>query len=266
VIYALVGVARFLTGVKTLPDKPTALAMVIILAVLGWFAWRVFTSMSDGSPLIDRLLGFVVSPLGLIVSFGAGYGVILIVSRSIYGFDVLDIRLMAPALIAFAVVTVVVVERAFVDHTGGMATVGRRLFLAWCAFQLILGLLLTGPINSIVANFGYNATRAVKVSESPVLKHLPAGCTTYSNNPFDLYRAGYEFLLTPRRLQYQSSEKTNELPKLINKVEGGQSTCLVWISYTHDDTFWSLHKLRQTFDLVPIGTDGKLQAFRVEPR
>lgn len=265
---ALAGVSNFLLGVE-LPEKPAALmvlALVGLVVVLALWALRPTLTPRN---FLERATRLGASPLGLLVLFGGIFGAGLIISRSRYGFDNLDIRLMAPTLLPFAVATFAIVERAVLDGRAGghrtraVATLG---LLGWSALQLVLAVLLVGPLNSIVSDFGYNRPEARAVAFSPLLDEFEGeDCVVFSNNPFDLYRSGFTAQLSPRRLEYQSIETTDELPRLVERVERGEPVCLAWVAYTDDETFWTLDDLDEAFTLEEIGEDGDLSTYRVLP-
>lgn len=269
---ALNGVSNYLFVIRDTPEKPTALVVMAVLGVIGALGLGVALRQGRRQP-VARLVAFVASPLGLLVWFGAAFTVILIGSRSRYGFDNLDIRLMAPALVLFGIVSVSVIESALVDGRSvgvdrsprAASRLGVGMVAGWTTVHLVLLVGLIGPMNGIVADFGFNADRAREVSESPLLDEIPTGCRTYSNNSFDLYRSGFRAFMSPRRVQYQSIEETDELPRFVERVESGEAVCLVWVDYTDDDTFWGIDDIADEVDLVEIGVDGELRAFRVEP-
>ncbi len=269
---ALTGVSSYLFVVRDTPEKPTALIVVVILAVIAALAVAVGLRSGRG-PVLGRITGFVASPLGLLTWLGAAFTAILIISRSRYGFDNLNIRLMAPSLIAFGLVSLAVIEKGLLDgraFTSPVAVVrgrwaGIAAVVGWTSVQVALMVALIGPLNGIVGDFGFNADRAREVAESPVLDEIPAECRTYSNNAFDLYRSGFRAYMSPRRVQYQSIETTDELPRFVERVENGELICLAWVDYTDDDTFWTFEDIAAEVDLVEIGTDGELRVYRAVP-
>ena len=101
---------------------------------------------------------------------------------------------------------------------------------------------------------------------SPALARVPDGCVLYSNNAGDLYRGGTNAELSPRKVEYKSDQRTNDLRDLQKAVDGGQAACLAWVGYTDDDEVYSREELSTVVRLVQLGASDGVTVYRMEPR
>jgi hypothetical protein len=256
--------AKFVTSLPAGPAKLLTLLGVMITIVViatlalcgdhpgprGW--WR---SVSTAFP----------QPVGLLVTFVVVFTCLMAVSRSIVGFDDLDIRLLAPCMIPTSILFLRWAEVVLIDSPR-WNLLGRVAIGVWLILQLVVALLLLGPANSRLGDTGYNAPRAVAASTSSALSLLPDGCVLYSNNAGDLYRGGTHAAISPRKVEYKSDQRTNDLDELGELVDGGKQACLAWVGYTDDDEVYSREELSTVVRLVELGHSNGVTVYRMDPR
>ena len=257
-------VAKFVTSIPAGPNLPLALLGVVIVGVIAISVLR--TQRPDPpEPLRGRLLDSASGPVGLLTIFTVGFMGLMVVSRSVVGFDDLDIRLLAPCMIPVALLLLRWVELTFLQRARGRG-IGWTIVGVWVGAQVLVTLALLGPSNSLITDSGYNATRAVAASQSPAIAALPADCVPYSNNSADLYRSGVEAAISPRRNEYKSDQPTNDLSELGRRVAAGERACLIWVDYTEDDEYHSLADLRSVADLEQVASADGVTTYVLSPR
>jgi len=257
-------IAKFVTSIPEGPNLPMALLGAVIVVVIAVSTLRT-QRPEPAEPFAPRLLSAAAGPVGLLTIFTAGFIGLMVVSRSIVGFDDLDIRLLAPCMIPVALVVLRWVELTFLERARGRG-VGWTIVGVWVSAQVLVTVALLGPANSLIADSGYNATRAIAASGSPAIAALPAGCVKYSNNSADLYRSGIEAAISPRRNEYKSDQPTDDLSELGERVETGERACLIWVDYTEDDEYHSLDDLRTVADLQQVASADGVTTYVLSPR
>ena len=261
---ALRTVFKFVTSIPEAPLLPSALltATVGVIAII-WLV-RVTRPETGGPRYRDRAIEAFCGWAGLLAVFIAGFTALMIVSRSLIGFDDLDIRLLSPCLVPTSILFLRYVEIVLLQDRGARSRLAGRVLLGvWLAPQVLLTLALVGPANSIVADTGYNADRAVAASSSLALDAIPEGCVTYSNNAADLYRSGFEAEPSPRTVEYKSTQPTDDLSELVERVESGQRSCLVWIEYTVDDENYSPAQLATSLRLERLASADRVTVYEL---
>lgn len=253
---------KFLTSLPSVPLAPTALLTVVGIGVAIVLVER--RTRPQGRTLRDsmvpRLVAGFQGPAGLLVVFVVGFTLLMVVTRSIIGFDDLDIRLLSPCLVP----TSILFLRACELGLGGRL---RQVVVGvWLGLQVVIVLALIGPANSFLADIGFNADRAVAASTSPALDALPEDCKVYANNAGDLYQSGFEAFLSPRKVEYKSDQPTKELERLVERVEAGEPSCLVWVEYSVDEEYWSVEELSERLRLVELDSADDVTTYRLEPR
>lgn len=263
---ALRTIFKFVTSIPTAPLLPSAL-LTAILGVVAVGALLRVTRPPDGvSRYRERLIAAFCSWAGLLSVFIAGFTTLMVVSRSIVGFDDLDIRLLSPCLVPTSILFLRYVEIVFLERDSVRTERAGTVVLGlWLAPQILLTLALIGPANSIVADSGYNADRAVAASTSPALDAIPEGCVTYSNNAADMYRSGFEAKPSPRTVEYKSSQRTHELADLVARVDSGERSCLVWVEYTDDDENYSPAQLSGSLRLEKLASADQITVYELHP-
>ena len=258
---------KFLTSLPSVPLAPTALVTVVGLAVVVVTLER--TTRPEGqslrSSIVSRLLEGFQGPAGLLVVFVTGFTLLMVVTRSMIGFDDLDIRLLSPCLVPTSILLLRWSELVLFSAPRRQL-LGRVVVGGWLGLQVVITLALVGPANSFMADYGFNADRAVAASTSPALDALPEDCVMYSNNAGDMYQSGFEAFLSPRKVEYKSDQPTNDLAELVAKVEAGETSCLVWVEYSVDEEYWSVDELREHLTLVELGSADDVTTYRLEPR
>lgn len=266
VIGALSTTVKFLLSVPTLPKLPAAMLMFVLLVGGGWALIRATapkptdsgpdeqTGSAGGEPegLVARATAAFIGPMGLLATFVGGFTALMIVSRSMVGFDDLDIRLLAPCLIPTSIMFLRWCELVLFSGVGWRIGLGRAVVAVWLGIQVLIAAVLVGPGNSIIADYGFNSDRAVAASESPALQSLPEGCVPYTNNAVDLYRSGFKANLSPRHHEYKSSQPTENIEDLTEAIAKGETACLVWLDYNEDDEVYSVDELRDHFEVVRL--------------
>jgi hypothetical protein len=264
---ALATTFKFLTSLPTAPVVPAA-AIVLVVGVIAIVALERCTrpagSTFAGSWRL-RLESAVVGPTGLLATFVSAFTLLMVITRSMVGFDDLDIRLLAPCLIPTSLLFLRYCEIVFLDHPS-RRRVGRLLIGIWLVAQAAVTTILVGPGNSAVADYGFNADRAVAASTSPALDALPPDCIPYSNNAGDLYHSGFQAQISPRKVEYKSSVRTDDLDQLDDALADGQLSCLVWVEYAVDDEYYSLSELDDRFELVPLASSGDVSTYLIQRR
>ena len=257
---------KFLTSLPSVPLAPTAAVTVIGLAVMVVTVER--TTRPAGSTvrssIVDRCVEAFQGPVGLLVVFVGGFTLLMVVTRSIIGFDDLDIRLLSPCLFPTSLLLLRWSELVLFDHAR-RRTLGYVAVGGWLGLQIVITLALAGPANSFMADYGFNADRAVAASTSPALDALPEGCRNYSNNAGDLYQSGFEAYISPRKVEYKSDQPTHDIERLAERVESGDAVCLVWVEYSVDEEYWSVEELREHFRLVELDRADEVTTYRIEP-
>lgn len=256
--------AKFVSSLPTGPASLLALLGVSIVAVV------VVTLALTGEHPGPRTWWLSVrtaflGPVGLLVTFVVGFSCLMAATRSVVGFDDLDIRLLAPCMIPVSILFLHWAEVVLLDSSR-WAVLGRVAIGTWLALQAVVTLLLLGPANAQLGDTGYNAPRAVAAATSPALARVPDGCVLYSNNAGDLYRGGTNAELSPRKVEYKSDQRTNDLRDLQKAVDGGQAACLAWVGYTDDDEVYSREELSTVVRLVQLGASDGVTVYRMEPR
>jgi len=258
---------KFLTSLPSVPLAPTALVTVVGLAVVVVTLER--TTRPEGaslrSSIVARLLVGFQGPAGLLVVFVTGFTLLMVITRSMIGFDDLDIRLLSPCLVPTSILLLRWCEIVLLAAPRRQL-LGRVVVGGWVGLQVVITLALVGPANSFMADYGFNADRAVAASTSAALDALPDDCVNYSNNAGDLYQSGFEAFLSPRKVEYKSDQPTEELEELVARVEAGEPSCLVWVEYSVDDEYWSVDELREHLRLVELGAADDVTTYRLEPR
>ncbi len=254
-------VAKFVTSIPDGPNLPLALLGVVIVVVV------VATAV--------RTQGFrpwpaAVGPVGLLTILVVGFTGLMVASRSVVGFDDLDIRLLAPCLVPIALLFLRWVELVLVDRER-WRRVGWTVAGVWLGAQVLLTVALLGPLNSIISDVGYNADRAVLASRSPAIGALPRDCATYSNNSADLYRSKVETLISPRRTEYKSDQPTDDLVELSARVAAAagpgstEQVCLLWVEYIDDPDFHDRADLASVVELREVASADGVTAYVLEP-
>ena len=258
---------KFLTSLPSVPLAPTAAVTAVGLAVLVVTLER--TTRPDGrsmrSTIVERLAEGFQGPVGLLVVFVGGFTLLMVVTRSIIGFDDLDIRLLSPCLFPTSILLLRWSEIVLLTPAR-LRTLGRVAVGGWLGLQVVITLALVGPANSFMADYGFNADRAVAASTSAALDALPEDCVNYSNNAGDLYQSGFEAFISPRKVEYKSDQPTRDLEKIVDRVESGEPVCLVWVEYSVDEEYWSVEELSEHLRLVELGSADDVTTYRLEPR
>ncbi len=251
--------AKFVTSIPDGPNVALAGLGVVIVAVV-----VVTAARTQGVQLLRAAPGAV----GLLTVFVVGFTGLMVVSRSIVGFDDLDIRLLAPCMVPTALLFLRWVELVLLDRPR-WRRVGWTVAGVWFGAQVLVTLALLGPLNTVISDVGYNTPRAVAASESPAITELPDGCVLYSNNSADLYRSGLETLISPRRTEYKSDQPTDDLAELRARVEGaagsGEQVCLVWVEYTDDPEFHDRADIGGVVELREVASAAGVTAYVLEP-
>lgn len=259
---------KFITSIPTAPLLPAA----ALAAVLGIGALAVLlraTRPADGVPgLGARLAEAWCGWTGLLAVFVLAFTALMVVSRSIIGFDDLDVRLLAPCLVPTSILFLRYVEVVLLEpeRTARVRTAGKVLIGVWFVPQVLVTLALLGPANDVVSGFGYNADRALAASTSPALDAMPEGCVPYSNNAGDLYRSGFEAELSPRTVEYKSSQRTHMLEDLTRRVDDGELSCLVWVEYTDDEENYSPEQISKVLDLERLASADGITVYLLHPK
>ena len=261
---ALRTIFKFVTSVPVAPLLPAA--FVTLVGGIAAVVLLVRTTRPDGDEpgLGARTVQAFCGPVGLLTTFVAGFMTLMVISRSLVGFDDLDIRLLAPCLIPTSILVLRYAEIVFLDLER-RRRLGQVLIGLWFVPQVVLTLALVGPANSLIAETGYNADRAVAAANSPALDALPDDCVLYSNNAADLYRSGLETFISPRHVEYKSSQRTHMLEDLVEDVDGGQRTCLVWVEYIEDDEVVSVAELSDSFRLERLDSADDVTVYELHP-
>lgn len=255
---------KFLTSLPVAPMLPAAVLAAVALVAAVLVLERCTRPPSQGlrSSLPTRLQHAVVGPVGLLAFFVGVFTLLMVVTRSLIGFDDLDIRLLAPCYVPTSLLFLRWCEVVLLD-VPARARWGRAAVGAWLAAQVLVCLVLVGPGNGAVADYGFNSARAVAASTSPVLDDLPDGCVAYSNNAGDLYHSGFQARISPRKVEYKSDEPTDDLAELRQALQEGDPVCLVWVGYSEDDEYYSVQELDREFDLERLAADGDVVTYRV---
>ncbi|MBM3662295.1 MAG: glycosyltransferase family 39 protein [Actinobacteria bacterium] len=252
--------AKFVTSIPDGPNLVLAALGVVIVTVVVATAIR-----TQGFRPLDAAAG----PVGLLSIFVTVFTALMVVSRSIVGFDDLDIRLLAPSLVPTALLFLRWVELVLLDRPR-WRTVGWTVAGVWLGTQVLLTLALLGPLNSVISDVGYNAPRAVAASRSPALTALPEGCVLYSNNSADIYRSQVEALISPRRTEYKSDQPTDDLEELQLRVdaasERNEQVCLVWVEYSVDPDFHDRADIAGVVDLREVASADGVTSYVLAPR
>ena len=263
---ALSTVFKFVTSIPVAPLLPSALLTAVLGVVAVVALLRVTRPSSGGPQYRDRLVEAFCGWTGLLAVFVGGFSALMVVSRSIVGFDDLDIRLLAPCLVPTSILFLRYVEIVLLERERDRSRrVGKVVLGAWLAPQILMTVALVGPANSIVADSGYNADRAVAASTSPALDAIPDDCVAYSNNAADLYRSGFEAEQSPRTVEYKSSQRTRDLQELVERVDSGERSCLVWVEYTDDDENYSPAQLSDSLRLEEIASAAGVTVYQLLP-
>lgn len=253
---------KFITSLPTGPAKLLTLLGVVITVVI--LTTLALSAEHPGPRTWWRsALTAFPQPVGLLVTFVIGFTALMAVSRSIVGFDDLDIRLLAPCMIPTSILFLRWAEVVLVD-SARWHLLGRVAIGVWLALQVTVTLLLLGPANAQLGDTGYNAPRSVAAATSPALKLVPNGCTLYSNNAGDLYRGGTQAEISPRKVEYKSDQRTDDLQALAKAVDRGQTSCLAWVGYTDDDEVYSRDELSKVVALVQLGSANGVTVYRME--
>jgi len=252
--------AKFVTSIPDGPNVVLAALGVVIVAVV-----VVTAARTQGFRPLDAVSG----PVGLLGVFVVGFTALMVLSRSVVGFDDLDIRLLAPCMVPTALLFLRWVELVLVDRPR-WRRVGWTVAGVWLGAQALVTLALLGPLNTVISDVGYNTPRAVAASTSPALDALPEGCVLYSNNSADLYRSKLETQISPRRTEYKSDQPTDDLQELRDRVtsaarDGGQ-VCLVWVEYTVDPEFHDRDDLADVVDLRELASADGVTTYVLAPR
>ncbi len=257
---------KFLTSLPSVPLAPTAAVTVVGLTVMVVTFERTTRPRGDTErrSIVERSLQAFQGPAGLLVVFLVGFTLLMVVTRSMIGFDDLDIRLLSPCLFPTSILLLRWAEIVLLGHPR-RRTLGHVAVGGWLGLQIVITLALVGPANSFMADYGFNADRAVAASTSPALDALPDDCRNYSNNAGDLYQSGFEAYLSPRKVEYKSDQPTEELEELVARVEDGEPSCLVWVEYSVDEEYWSVEELRDHLRLVELGSADDVTTYRLEP-
>ncbi|MFG0259125.1 MAG: glycosyltransferase family 39 protein, partial [Phycisphaerales bacterium JB041] len=253
VVGALATTFKFVTSIPSPPRIPAAVVTLVVLAAALWLLLRRTSAQDPEGSMIHRTMVAATGWAGLLAVFTAGFTALMILSRSVVGFDDLDIRLLAPCLVPTSILFLRYLEVVF-GGAGTLTRTGRTLAGLWLGAQVLVTLALIGPANSYLADYGFNAQRAVDASTSAALDELPDGCVVYSNNAGDLYQSGFEAQISPRKVEYKSSEPTEELAELSARVDDGELACLAWVGYSEDPEYYSLEELGAEFDLVRLAS------------
>jgi hypothetical protein len=250
-------VAKFVTSIPDGPNVPLAVLGLLIVAVVVGTAAR-----TQGF----RPLSAAAGPVGLLTIFVVGFTGLMVLSRSVVGFDDLDIRLLAPCMVPVALLFLRWVELVLLDRDR-WRTVGWVVAGVWLGAQAVVTLALLGPINTVISDVGYNAPRAVAASQSPAIAALPDDCVTYSNNSADLYRSGVETLISPRRTEYKSDQPTDDLVELAARVDtaGDGTVCLLWVEYSDDPEFHDRDDLAEVVALDEVASADGVTAYVLRP-
>lgn len=256
--------AKFLFSIPTGPAVPLTLLGVAAAAAMAAGVVAAARADDPRRSWSAALNEAVRGPVGLLVTFVVGFNALMVVSRSVVGFDDLDIRLLAPCLVPTALVFLRWVEVVLLGRRGWDA-LGRAAVAVWLAAQVAVTALLVGPANASLTDAGYNAPRAVAAAHSPAIDQLPEGCVLYSNNAGDLYRSGLRARVSPRKVEYKSDQPTDDLDELVRAVAGGQRTCLAWVEYTEDDEVYSRKELSRVLDLREVASADGVTVYVVGP-
>lgn len=259
---------KFITSAPTFPLIPAALLAFVIGVVALVVLLRSTRPREGGPQYASRLAQAWCGWTGLLTVFVGGFTALMVVSRSVIGFDDLDVRLLAPCLVPTSILFLRYVEVVLLDptRTPRLHTAGRALVVVWFIPQVVITLALLGPANGVVADFGYNADRALAASTSSALDAMPPGCVPYSNNAGDLYRSGFEAELSPRTVEYKSSQRTHQLEDLTRRVERGEVACLVWVEYTDDVENYSPKQIAEVLDLERLASADDVTVYLLRPR
>jgi len=263
---ALRTIFKFVTSIPSAPLLPSAVLTLVAGVVAVVVLVRVTRPAGPSPQYLERLRSAFCSWAGLLATFVAGFTALMVVSRSVVGFDDLDIRLLAPLLVPTSVLFLRYVEIVLLERESARAqTAGKVVLGVWLVPQVVMALALVGPANSIIADFGYNADRAVAASHSPALEAMPDGCIPYSNNAGDLYRSGFQAELSPRTVEYKSSQRTRQLEDLTERVEDGELACLVWVEYTEDVENYSPEQMSERMHLERLASEDGITVYLLEP-
>ena len=261
---ALTTVFKFVTSAPTVPRLPAAALTLVAIVVAGWSLVRHAPQRQGRSLALVTLRAAAGWP-GMLATFVVGFSALMVLSRSMVGFDDLDIRLLAPCMVPVILLALRYVE-ILSSWSPRLATLGRVLVVGWFSVALLVTLALVGPANGVLEDYGYNAPRAVAASRSSALEALPDGCVLYSNNAGDLYRSGIEAELSPRKVEYKSDQPTRQLEELVERVERGERACLLWVEYTDDPENYSLEEIAEVLDLQRLASADQLTTYVLAPR
>jgi len=269
VLHAFATTFKFLTSLPTVPKLPAAVLTAAVLVAAVVVLERRTRPAGEGGArlrgLLRRLEPAFCGPVGLLATFLVGFTLLMVVTRSMVGFDDLDIRLLAPCLVPTSLLLLRYCEVVLDD--GNVERAVRRVLVGgWLGLQVVVVFAMVGPSNHVVADYGFNSDKAVAAANSPALDALPEDCVLYSNNSADLYGAGIETYISPRRVEYKSSQPTDDLAELVDAVESGQTTCLIWLEYSEDDEYHSREDLAEELELVELASADQVTTYLVEPR
>ncbi len=270
-VHAFATTFKFLTSLPSVPALPAgALTAVVIVAAIVVLERRTRSEgdTADGGTdlgLRHRVESAFCGPVGLLTTFVVGFTLLMVVTRSMVGFDDLDIRLLAPCLIPTSLLLLRYCEVVLLPAPS-LRGLGRVVVGGWLGMQVVVVVAMIGPSNHVVREYGFNADRAIAASQSPALEALPDDCVVYSNNSADLYRSGFETFISPRKVEYKSSQPTDDLAELVTAVEGGQRACLAWVEYTEDDEYHSRDELAEELELVQLASEDEVTTYVLEPR
>lgn len=264
-VNALTTTFKFVTSIPSPPRLPAAIVTLVCATVAGvWLVRRTSDHPATATPR-ERAISSLLGWPGMLTTFVAGFTALMVISRSVVGFDDLDIRLLAPCLIPTSILLLRYVEITF-GTPAGLRTVGKWLVGIWLAAQVTVCFALVGPANDMVTDYGFNAPRAVAASRSSAIDALPAGCVAYSNNAGDLYRSGFEANLSPSTVEYKSSQPTDDLEQLTVRVNEGEAACLVWVEYSEDPKQYSLEEIEEVLRLDELASADGVTTYRILPR
>lgn len=266
VVGALTTTFKFLTSIPDPPQVPAAVVtLVVLVAAVVWLGRRTAASEPVGRGWGVRVMDAAAGPVGLLVVFTGGFTALMVLSRSVVGFDDLDIRLLAPCLVPTSILFLRYVEVVF-PAVPRMSRIAVAIVGIWLAAQAVVTFALVGPANNVLEDYGFNSPEAKAASTSAALDAIPKGCVVYSNNAGDLYRSGFEANLSPRKVEYKSDEPTDDLAELEARLRDGEQGCLAWVEYSEDSEFYSRDELRGVFDLEELGSADGVVTYRILTR
>lgn len=258
---------KFLTSMPVVPVAPAAVVTAVGIAAASAVLERRTRPSGESmrASLPGRIRTALMGPVGLLTTFVVVFTALMVVTRSMVGFDNLDIRLLAPCFVPTSLLFLRYCEIVLLDRPG-RALGGRAVVGVWFCAQLAVSVALVGPLNDAVRDYGYNADRAVAASRSSALDALPEGCVAYSNNPGDLYRSGFQARVSPRKVEYKSDTPTTNVADLLAELDAGVPSCLLWVEYSEDEEFYSPSELAEFFVLIPLASADGVRAYRLDTR